>query len=52
MAKIGSFGDVTFEISENDNGIKALSFQKLFIQNIHETGKNRGWSSQIRGWMK
>lgn len=29
MAKIGSFGDVTFEISENDNGIKALSFQDM-----------------------
>lgn len=29
MGKIGSFGDVTFEIKENEKGVKALSIQDM-----------------------
>ena len=29
MGKIGSFGDITFEIKENEKGIKALSIQDI-----------------------
>lgn len=58
MGKIGSFGDVTFEIKENEKGVKALSIQDMVREGdaTHSEhprdGKNHGWNFPIRDWMK